>query len=165
MLVPLGTLGIVELGLVVLGRGCRVAKELHQRNGRGGRPTKGLGAVAVGEGKRLREAGKVFVAVQFVLWNTNSSCWLGGRARVLRKMAQVKPKSLGTLGGFEVGQTVKVEGPVVREPYLRRLVDQSLFETAGAASCCVKVLELVAEVESVVEEVLVQEAEIAAKDC
>jgi hypothetical protein len=72
-------------------------------------------------------------------------------------------RSRGKLGGLEVEQKVKVEEVVVREPYLRRLVGRSSFETVGEASCCAKVYELVAEVESVVVEVLVLEAEIAVK--
>jgi hypothetical protein len=81
----------------------------------------------------------------------------------LHTVAQVKPTSPDKLGGPEVGQTVKLEEAVVCEPYLRRLADPSLFETAGEASCCVTVRELVAEVELVAAEVWVLEAEIAMK--
>src|SRR5947209_20363341 len=93
----------------------------------------------------------------------DSRWFLVGRTRVLRTVAQAKPTSPDTLGGPEVEQTVKLEEAVVREPYLPRLVDPSLFGTVGEASCCVKVGELVAEVELVVEEVWVLEAEIAVK--
>ena len=81
----------------------------------------------------------------------------------MHTVAKVKPTSPDTLGGPEVEQTVKLEEAVAREPYLPHLAGPSLFETEGEASCCVTVRELVAEVEWVVAEVWVLEAEIAVK--
>ena len=105
----------------------------------------------------------MFEVVQPALPNMDSWCLLVGRTRVLRTVAQVKPTSPDTLGGPEAEQTVELEGAVVREPDLPHLADPSLFETVGEASCCVKVRELVAEVELVVVEVWVLEVEIAVK--
>jgi hypothetical protein len=163
VLVRLDRLGTVEQVLAVRGHGCRLVRELHQHSGPGGRLREVLGVVVVGEGRQPHEAEKVFEVVQPALPNMDSRCWLGGRTRVLHTVAQVKPTSPDKLGGPEVGQTVKLEEAVVHEPYLRRLADPSLFETVGEASCCVKVRELVAEVELVVAEVWVLEAEIAMK--
>lgn len=163
MLVRLDRLGTVEQVLVVRGHGCRLVRELHRHSGPGGRPREVFGVVVVGEGRQPYEAEKVFEVVQPALPNMDSRCWLGGRTHVLHTVAQVKPTSPDKLGGPEVGQTVKLEEAVVREPYLRRLAGPSLFETVGEASCCVKVRELVVEVELVAEEVWVLEAEIAMK--
>ena len=153
MLVRLDRLGTVEQGLVVRGHGCRLVRELHRHSGPGGRLREGLGVVVVGEGRWPHGAEKVFEVVQPALPNMDSRCLLVGRTRVLHTVAQVKPTSPDTLGGPEVEQTVKLEEAVVREPYLPRPADPSLFETEGEASCCVKVRELVAEVEWVVAEV------------
>jgi hypothetical protein len=163
VLVRLDRLGTVEQALVVRGHGCRLVRELHRRSGLGGRLREVLGVVVVGEDRQPHETEKAFEVVQPALPNMDSRCWLVGKTRVLYTMAQVKPTSPDKLEGPEVGLTVKLEEAVVREPYLRRLADPSLFETVGEASCCVKVCELVAEVELVVVEVWVLEAEIAMK--
>ena len=163
MLVRLDRLGTVEQGLVVREHGCRLVRELHQHSGPGGRLREVFGVVVVGEGRQPHEAERVFEVVQPARPNMDSRCWLGGKTRVWHTVAQVKPTSPDKLGGPEVGQTVKLEEAVVREPYLRRLAGLSLFETAGEASCCVKGRELVAEVELVAAEVWVLEAEIALK--
>ena len=153
MLARLDRLGTVEQVLVVRGRGCRLVRELHRHSGPDERLREVLGVVVVGEGRQPYGAEKVFEVVQPVLPNMDSRCLLVGRTRVLHTVAQAKLTSPDTLGGPEVEQTVKLEEAVVREPYLPRLAGPSLFETVGEASCCVRVRELVAEVELVVEEV------------
>lgn len=163
MLVRLGRLGTVEQVLVVRGHGCRLVRELHQHSGPGGRLREVFGVVVVGEGRLPHEAEKVFEVVQPALPNMDSRCWLGGRTRVLHTVAQVKLTSPDKLGRSEVGQTVKLEEAVVHELYLRRLAGLSLFEIVGEASCCVRVRELVAEVELAAAEAWVLEAEIAMK--
>ena len=163
MLVRLGRLGTVEQVPVVMGHGCKLVRGLHQHSGPGGRLREVFGVVVVGEGRQLHGAEKAFEVVQPVLPNMDSRCLLVGRTRVLHTVAQVKPTSPDTLGGPEVEQTVKLEEAVVREPYLPRLADLSLFEVVGEASYCVKVRELVAVVELVEVEVWVLEAEIAVK--
>jgi hypothetical protein len=163
VLVRLGRLGTVEQVPVVRGHGCKLVRELHRHSGLGGRLREVFGVVVVGEGRQLHGAEKAFEVVQPVLLNMDSRCLLVGKTRVLHTVAQAKPTSLDTLGGPEVEQTVKLEEAVVREPYLPRLADPSLFEAVGEASCCVKVRELVAVVELVVVEVWVLEAEIAVK--
>ena len=49
MLVRLDRRGTVEQGLVVRGHGCKLAKELHQHSGPGGRLREVSGVVIVGE--------------------------------------------------------------------------------------------------------------------
>jgi hypothetical protein len=156
-------LGTVEQVLAVRGHGCRLVRELHQHSGPGGRLREVLGVVVVGEGRQLYEAGKVFEVVQPALPNMDSRCWLVGRTPVLHTVARVKLTSPDKLGRPEAGQTVKLGEAAVHEPCLRRLADPSLFETVGEASYCVKVRELVVEVELVVVEVWVLEVEIAVK--
>jgi hypothetical protein len=163
VLVRLDRQGTVEQVPVVRGHGCKLVRGLHQHSGPGGRLREVFGVVIVGEGRQLHGAEKVFEVVQLVLPNMDSRCLLVGRARVLHTVSQAKPTSPDTPGEPEVEQTVKLEEAVVREPYLPRLADPSLFEAVGEASCCVKVRELVAVVELVVVEGWVLEAEIAVK--
>jgi hypothetical protein len=155
--------GTVEQVPVVRGHGCKLVRGLHQHSGPGGRLREVFGVVVVGEGRQLHGAEKVSEVVQLVLPNMDSRCLLVGRARVLHTVSQAKPTSPDTPGEPEVEQTVKLEEAVVREPYLPRLADPSLFEAVGEVSCCVKVRELVAVVELVVVEGWVLEAEIAMK--
>jgi hypothetical protein len=161
VLVRLDRRGTVVRVLVVREHGCRLVRVLHQHSGPGGRPKEVLGVVVVGEGRPLHEAGTVFEGVQLALPNMDSRCLLVGRTRVSHTVAPVKRTSPDTLAGSAVEQTAKLGEAVVREPYLPRLADPSLFEMVGEASRCVRVRALVAEVEWVVEEVLVLEAEIA----
>lgn len=79
----------------------------------------------------------------------------------MRMLARVRLNSLGKLGESEVGQKVKAEEAVVREPDLRRLERQSSSVTVDGASCYARVRELVVEVEWEVVEVLALGAEIA----
>ena len=79
----------------------------------------------------------------------------------MRKLARVRLNSLGKLGELEVGQKVKAEEAVVREPDLRRFGRQNSAVTVDEASCYAMVRERVAEVEWEVVEVLALGAEIA----
>jgi hypothetical protein len=161
LLAPLDRLGTVEQWVVGLGHDYRLVKELLLHIVQGGRLREGLDVVVVGEGRQSREAAKVFVGVQLVLLSMDSQCSLGGKIRVVHRVAQVRLTSHDKLGELEMEQMVKAEEVVVHERYLCRPVDRSLFETVGEASCYAKVPELAVEGESVVVEALVLEAEIA----
>ena len=76
-------------------------------------------------------------------------------------LAPVRLNLLGKLGPFEVGQEVKAEAAVVREPDLRRPGRQNSSVTVDEASCYAMVRELVAEAEWEVVVVLALGAEIA----